>query len=122
MGEGGCWVSANENSCEHGAQINFGDITPYLTHDQGVWSVVDFLKLRQIRTHEVHLRGFPFMAGLVGSVQETTCIPDLGWSWDWYKRIFSLPVAILAASRLSVNVSLMFALMLAYQKHQGKGF
>ncbi len=28
-GGGGCRVSANEYSCEHGAQINFGDLTPY---------------------------------------------------------------------------------------------
>jgi len=28
-------VSANEYSCTHGAQINFGDLTPYLTY--GVW-------------------------------------------------------------------------------------
>jgi hypothetical protein len=32
-GEGVCGVSANENSCTHGAQINFGDLTPYLTYD-----------------------------------------------------------------------------------------
>ncbi len=32
-GEGGsCGVSANEYSCTHGAQINFGDLTPYLTY------------------------------------------------------------------------------------------
>ncbi len=33
--EGGvaCAVSANEYSCAHGAQINFGDLTPYLTYD-----------------------------------------------------------------------------------------
>ncbi len=30
-GGGGCRVSANEYSCAHGAQINFGDLTPYLT-------------------------------------------------------------------------------------------
>jgi hypothetical protein len=32
-GDGGCGVSANEStaSCVHGAQINFGDLTPYLT-------------------------------------------------------------------------------------------
>ncbi len=30
-GGGGCGVSANEYSCAHGAQINFGDIPPYLT-------------------------------------------------------------------------------------------
>jgi hypothetical protein len=29
----GCGISANEYSCEHGAQINFGDPTPYLTCD-----------------------------------------------------------------------------------------
>jgi hypothetical protein len=27
----GCGVSANEDSCAHGAPINFGDLTPYLT-------------------------------------------------------------------------------------------
>ncbi len=26
----GCGVSANEYSCAHGDQINFGDLTPYL--------------------------------------------------------------------------------------------
>ncbi len=31
-GGGGCGVSANEYSCAHGAQINFGDLTPYLTY------------------------------------------------------------------------------------------
>jgi hypothetical protein len=30
-GEGG-GVSANEYSCAHGAQINFGDLTSYLTY------------------------------------------------------------------------------------------
>ncbi len=25
-------VSANEYSCAHGAQLNFGDLTPYLTY------------------------------------------------------------------------------------------
>ncbi len=28
----GCGASANEYSCTHGAQINFGDLTPYLTN------------------------------------------------------------------------------------------
>ncbi len=27
----GCGVSANEYSCAHGAQVNFGDLTPYFT-------------------------------------------------------------------------------------------
>ncbi len=27
-----CGVSANEYRCGHGAQINFGDLTPYLTY------------------------------------------------------------------------------------------
>jgi hypothetical protein len=29
----GCGVSANEYSCTHGAQINVGDLTPYLTYE-----------------------------------------------------------------------------------------
>jgi hypothetical protein len=29
---GSCGVSANEYSCAHGAQINFGDLTPYLKY------------------------------------------------------------------------------------------
>jgi hypothetical protein len=31
---GGVRVSAIEYSCAHGAQINFGDLTPYLTYGQ----------------------------------------------------------------------------------------
>jgi hypothetical protein len=31
-GGGGCGISANEYSCAHGAQINFGDLTSYLTY------------------------------------------------------------------------------------------
>jgi hypothetical protein len=36
---GGCGVSANENSCTvhmDGAQINFGDLTTYLTYGAGI--------------------------------------------------------------------------------------
>jgi hypothetical protein len=29
---GSCGISASECSCAHGAQINFGDLTPYLTY------------------------------------------------------------------------------------------
>jgi hypothetical protein len=32
---GGYEVSAIEYSCAHGAQINFGDLTPYLTYGPG---------------------------------------------------------------------------------------
>jgi hypothetical protein len=32
-GGGGCGVSANEYSSADGAQINFRDLTPYLTYD-----------------------------------------------------------------------------------------
>jgi hypothetical protein len=31
-GRGCCGVSANEYSCAHGAQINFGNLTTYLTY------------------------------------------------------------------------------------------
>jgi hypothetical protein len=37
-----CGASANEYSCAHGAQINFGDITPYLT--SGVDPISTILK------------------------------------------------------------------------------
>ncbi len=37
-GGGGCGVSANEYSYANGTQINFGDLTPYLTY--GVHSVI----------------------------------------------------------------------------------
>jgi hypothetical protein len=32
-GGGSCGVSANEYKLYTGAQINFGDLTPYLTYD-----------------------------------------------------------------------------------------
>jgi hypothetical protein len=35
-GEEGCGVSANEYSCTHGAQINYGDLTPYLTYASSI--------------------------------------------------------------------------------------
>ncbi len=38
-GGGGCGVSANDYSCAHGAQINFGDLTPYLTYVLYTWGV-----------------------------------------------------------------------------------
>jgi hypothetical protein len=34
--EGSCGVSANEYSCAHGAQINFGDLSSYLTDDKPI--------------------------------------------------------------------------------------
>jgi hypothetical protein len=36
-GGGFAGVSANEFSCAHGAQTNFGDLTPYLTYDTSAW-------------------------------------------------------------------------------------
>jgi hypothetical protein len=48
---GGWWreVSANEHSCAHGAQINFGDQTPYLTcePDQSFCSMC--VQIRKVR-------------------------------------------------------------------------
>jgi hypothetical protein len=34
-GGGGCGISANGDSCAHGAKINFGDLNPYLIYDRG---------------------------------------------------------------------------------------
>ncbi len=41
-GGGGCGVSANEYSFAHGAQINFGDLTPYLTYGLYIFEVMKF--------------------------------------------------------------------------------
>jgi hypothetical protein len=35
-------VSANEYSCAHGAQINFGDLTPYLTYGAALEIIANF--------------------------------------------------------------------------------
>jgi hypothetical protein len=44
-GGGGCGFSANEYISAHGAQINFGDLTPYLTHgcDHSLFSTIYIL-------------------------------------------------------------------------------
>ncbi len=38
-----CGVSVNEYSCAHGAQINFGDLTPYLTFEYNTHNANDLL-------------------------------------------------------------------------------
>jgi hypothetical protein len=38
-GRGGRGVSAKDYSCAHGAQINFGNLTPYLTYVLYTWCV-----------------------------------------------------------------------------------
>jgi len=38
-----CGVSVNEYSCAHGAQINFGDLTPYLTYESNTHNANDLL-------------------------------------------------------------------------------
>jgi hypothetical protein len=64
-----CGGSSNENSCAHGAQINFGDLTSYLTYLLGtassIWRGVFLLKFLSylygagthggIRTHATDL-------------------------------------------------------------------
>jgi hypothetical protein len=52
-GEGGCGVSAKEYSCAHGAQINFGDLTPYLKLDMG-----DLLHLMLDELEQATSKGF----------------------------------------------------------------
>jgi hypothetical protein len=42
-GGGGCGVSTNEYSCAHGAQINFADLTAYLTYGS-VLLLLSFLR------------------------------------------------------------------------------
>jgi hypothetical protein len=40
------WGEANEYSYAHGAQVNFGDLTPYLTCEQTAWANVGSRSLR----------------------------------------------------------------------------
>jgi hypothetical protein len=44
-------VSAIEYSCAHGAQINFGDLIPYLTYGGGVWGRGQETRTEQIFCH-----------------------------------------------------------------------
>jgi hypothetical protein len=47
-GGGDCGVSANEHSCAHGAQINFGDLAPYLTYAAHLFHcLTGYIKIRQ---------------------------------------------------------------------------
>jgi hypothetical protein len=49
-GEGGsCGVSANEYSCAHGAQINFGDLSPYLTFEYNFFLLQNFSALYTLK-------------------------------------------------------------------------
>ncbi len=41
MGGGGCGFSANKYSCAHGAHINIGDLTPYLTYEVNTFLNLD---------------------------------------------------------------------------------
>jgi hypothetical protein len=43
---GGGWGELRDLSCAHGAQINFGDLIPYLTHGEKsrLFSVFEFVK------------------------------------------------------------------------------
>ncbi len=56
-GGGGCGVSANEYSCAHGAQINFGDLTHYLTYELRSDPPVQYLNNR------IHGRSFKSTTG-----------------------------------------------------------
>jgi hypothetical protein len=43
---GGCGVSANKYSCAKEAQMNFGDLTPYLTYALYPWRQVEIISVK----------------------------------------------------------------------------
>jgi hypothetical protein len=51
-----CGVSANEYSCAHGAQINFGDLTPYLTYPIFYISTVVYQLVLVNRNRDTYLQ------------------------------------------------------------------
>jgi hypothetical protein len=69
-GKGGsCGVSANEYSCAHGAQINFEDLTPYLTYEHMYiftveWSVSKNSKQEWLSAAFRFLRFITIVAGI----------------------------------------------------------
>jgi hypothetical protein len=76
-GGGGCGVSANENSCAHGVQINFGDLTPYLTY--GIcplnWSVRTthlYVMADKMKRVDVHATPTPTWADFTLMMESTS--------------------------------------------------
>ncbi len=54
-GGGGCGVSANEYRCAHGAQINVGDLTPYLTCEEALQNyqcLAEFTEYQLMKSEE----------------------------------------------------------------------
>ncbi len=53
---GGCGVSANKYSCAHGAQINFGYLTPYLTYGPSQWAASCFAQFFLLTVKRIVIR------------------------------------------------------------------
>ncbi len=54
-GGGGFGVSAIEYSCAHWAQINFGDLTPYLTYNFTLFNFTTERRSKQLFWVSVHI-------------------------------------------------------------------
>jgi hypothetical protein len=88
----GCGVSANEYSCAHRAQINFEDLTPYLTYASDVRSdsqnfipesVIFFYNIHTVQSsnhiHTIHSpRPFSISSSLVAQWERPPCGAELG--------------------------------------------
>jgi hypothetical protein len=55
----GCGASANEYNCTHGAQINFGDLTPYLTYDCKAMRIARPTHMRKCPCRRTATAGLP---------------------------------------------------------------
>jgi hypothetical protein len=67
---GGCGVSANEYSCTHGAQINFRDLTPYLTFGYNVLLVHAYICARSLFLGQEYRFRTPYGIGKDGGEGE----------------------------------------------------
>jgi hypothetical protein len=72
--EGSCGVLANEYSCAHGAQINFGDLTPYLTYGLDPLERNPFSELYEGNPVLYFCEGSPVLDPQAGDP-----MPDLAW-------------------------------------------
>ncbi len=77
---GGCGVSANEYSCAHGAQKNFGDLTPYLKgqcHEIFCFWFFSWTSFPQASDYTI----FSKIRGDIRSSRFATGVVDTGGKW-----------------------------------------
>jgi hypothetical protein len=99
-GSGGGGGLANEYSCAHGAQLNFGDLTPYLTHRCDLYPLLLFLCMNSYIFSRVgsgsgsgsgSAEG-PLVAQIMGQVRSFWCLRHKGiypGAWEGAKQLLN---------------------------------